>query len=74
MPSGFTSTPDGEWFVWFGSGAVVELVNETWDDVGFFKVEVIVGTEHVGWDDGSKVATVLLVVTFVHDIDHTFSV
>ena len=32
----------------------MELVDQTGDDVGLFKVEVVKGTENVGWDNGGE--------------------
>ena len=72
LSSSFSSSPDGEGLVLLG--ADVELVDETGDDVGLFEVEVVVRTEDVGWDDRGKLAAVLLVVTLVHNVDHTLGV
>lgn len=52
LTTSLTSSPNGEWFVL--GGASVELVDQAGDDVGLFKVEVVVWTENVGWDDGSE--------------------
>ena len=40
----------------------------------FFKVEVIERSEYIGRDDRGELAAVLLVVTAVHNVDHTLSV
>jgi len=52
----------------------VALVGQTRQDVRILKIVVIVGTVNVGRDDGGKVASVLLVVCLVLDINHTLSV
>jgi len=46
LSSGFTRSPDGEWLVF--SLADMQFMDQTGNDVGFFKVEVIVWTEDVG--------------------------
>ena len=40
----------------------IALVNESWDHVAVFQVEVVMGTEYVCWDNAGKHATILLMV------------
>jgi hypothetical protein len=52
----------------------VALVGQTRQDMRILKIVVIVGSENIGRDDGSEVASVLLIVCLVLDINHTLSV
>ena len=52
LSKSFTGSPNGERLVLAtGLSAIVEFVNQAWDDVGFFEIEVVVSTKNVGWDD-----------------------
>ena len=54
--------------------AVETAVDQTGDDVGVLKVEVVVLSEDVRWDDSGEVAPVLGLVHAVLDINHTLGV
>ena len=49
-------------------------MNEARDDVSILDGKVIVWTVDVGWDDGSKVASVLFSICTVHGINETFCI
>ena len=50
------------------------FVNNAWNDVTVFYVEVVVGSKDIGGNDGGELAAVLLVVEVVHDVDGPFGV
>ena len=65
-------TPDAHRLA--GLLGLVELVDQTRNDVATFNLVVIVRTVDVGGHDGGEVASVLLSIQTVHHLDHTLGV
>lgn len=51
---------------------LLNLSDQSCENVSFLDVEVIVGTINSGRNDCRIVTTVLLIIHFVHHVDHTF--